>query len=231
MALAGVEHDQAPAAEPQRHGLELERGEVDQQRRVGLAVERGELVEQSSLGAHPLVLHTRAHARELEPAGFVGVDPGEREQREAEGDLERGRGGEPGAARQIAADLERGAAHVDAEHLELGGHADHERAPAVLALALGHGEGELLVEIARVRADHQVVDGDGLDDHSLGDREGEREPAVVVGVLADQVDASGAERADPLCGRRRSFRHGRSLRHGRARRAARLRSPRAACPR
>ena len=153
------------------------------------------------------------------PAGLGRIDPGELEQREAQRDLERRRGGQPGAARQVAADLKRGAADVDAEHLELGGHADHERAPAALALALADGEGEVLVEVARVRADHEVVAGDGVDANALRDRERQREAAVVVGVLADQVDASGAERGDAL------------RRHGRSPRAAQRRSPRAACPR
>ena len=35
----------------------------------------------------------------------------------------------------------------------------------------------------------------GADGDALGDRERQREPVVVVGVLADQVDASGGERA------------------------------------
>ena len=57
MALAGVEHDEPPVAEQQRHGLDVERAEVDAQRGVALAVQRRELVEQAGVRADPVVLH------------------------------------------------------------------------------------------------------------------------------------------------------------------------------
>ena len=73
VGLAGVEHDQAPAAEPQRHRGDAERAEVDAQSGVGRAVERGEGVEQARVSANPVVLHARAQAGELGSIHDLGL--------------------------------------------------------------------------------------------------------------------------------------------------------------
>jgi hypothetical protein len=87
----------------------------------------------------------------------------------------------------------------------------HERAPALRPTWLGERELVALAEVERVRLEQSPAvllrcerlrtNGD-----ALGDRERQREALVVVGVLADQVDAPRGEGPDAL------MRHGRSPR-------------------
>ncbi len=245
MPLAGVEHDEPPVAEQQRHGLDVERAEVDAQRGVGRAVERGELVEQAGVGSDPVVLDARAQPRDVGAVQRTdaAVMPAvallaalvcavarcararaELDQGEAQRDLERGGGGEAGAGRQLAGEVDAGADEREAFAGELGDGPVHERAPAVGGLGRRGRELVALVEIARVRVHAVRVGriarkGVGADGDAFGDRERQRETFVVVGVLADQVDAPGRERAGAL------------RRHVRSPRAAWRRTPRAACPR
>ena len=58
-------------------------------------------------------------------------------------------------------------------------------------------------QIERSGVDHPGLGSLGHDGHAPLDRERQAEPEVVVGVLADQVDAAGAARRDPL-GRHRT---------------------------
>ena len=98
VTLVGVEHDQAPVPEQQRHGLDLQAREVDAQRRVGTTEQRCELVEQPRVRADPVVLHARAQSREVEPRerrarpGRAVDAVAQCEQREAQRDLDGGRG-------------------------------------------------------------------------------------------------------------------------------------------
>ena len=78
---AGVERDEPPVAEVERHGGDVERGEVDPDRLAVAAAERGELVEQAGLRADPVVLDPRAELRQLDAVGLGRA--GDREQREA----------------------------------------------------------------------------------------------------------------------------------------------------
>ena len=130
MAVGGarLDRDELPAAELERHGLERERREVDPQGVVLAAVEGRELVQQPRLGADPVVLHPRAQLRE---GGAVGLGRlGDREQGQAQRRLERGGGGEPGAARDVAPEAQARAAQRHARGLQLGRRPAHEGPPA-----------------------------------------------------------------------------------------------------
>ena len=52
------------------------------------------------------------------------------------------------------------------------------------------------VEVDGGHLDHPLRQRTGRDGDALGDRERQRQPLVVVGVLADQVDAARGERGD-----------------------------------
>ena len=87
--LAGVERHELPIPKLELDRHHLQRAKVDPQGAVALAEQRGELVEQAGLRPDPLVLDPRAKLRELDPIGLVRA--GDRDQRERQGDLERGR--------------------------------------------------------------------------------------------------------------------------------------------
>jgi hypothetical protein len=55
-----------PVAEPQRHGLQRERAQVERERVAVAPAQHGELVEQPGPRADPVVLHARAQAREVQ---------------------------------------------------------------------------------------------------------------------------------------------------------------------
>ena len=179
--------------------------EVDAQDVGFLAQQRRELVQQPGLGADPVVLHARAELRQLAQVLRRGV-AGEGQQRERQRGLERGARGEPAPARQVAGEHEMRRPQLVARRLQLGDHPAVEVLPAPHPLRLG--ELVVLAEVERVdlparrrRRGHR---------HPALDRERHRQPAVVVGVLADQVDPAGAERADHerlISGRERRPRH------------------------
>ncbi len=186
-----------PVAQRERHGIELERGEVDPQRVTGLAAQRRELVEQAGLRADPVVLDATAEAGELAPRVTAGIGlAGEREQRERERRLQRGRGGEAGALVEVALDRQRARAQRVAGVAQLGDGAADEGAPALRGRRLGEGERVLLADVER--ACGHLVAVARLDRHrdAAVDRERQREPVVVVGVLPDEVDAAGSAGLD-----------------------------------
>ncbi len=154
--------------------------------------------------------------------------PATLEQREAQRGLQRGRGGEARALRHVALDRQPRGRELDAGGGEL---ATVPRTNARQPSARG-GSGErervALAEVARLRLDAVAVQPLGGHGDAAVDRERQREPAVVVGVLADQVDAAGAARADANRDyrdrRRRRLRHRREdggARAGSARRSGR----------
>jgi hypothetical protein len=81
---------------------------------------------------------------------------------------------------------------------ELGDRAADERPPALGPAGVGEREGILLAEVDGVGAD--LVAGERLrrHGHPALDRERQRQPVVVVRVLADQVHAARAAGRDPL---------------------------------
>ena len=191
---AGVDRDELPAAQVERHRLDRERREVDPQRVALGAEQRRELVEQPGLGADPVVLDPRAELRQLDPVGLLGARHAE--QGEAQRRLERRRGGQPGPAGDVAREGDAGRHELDAGGGELGHDAARERAPALGGLGAGEREGVGLAEILRDDLDAVAGERLGRGGDAAIDRERQREAAVVVGVLPDQVDAAGAARAN-----------------------------------
>ena len=170
--------------------------EVDQQRAVVLAVQRGELVEQAGVRARPTRSPTREHKPRQRRADPSPARPrrASRARRQAtssaaEEDRPEPRGTVPLISQARADEREAGA-------LQLGDDAAHERAPA----ARGGGGSDsaklvVLAEIERRARRSRAAAAPRAHGHALADRERQREAVVVVGVLADQVDASGGERA------------------------------------
>ena len=115
-------------------------------------------------------------------------------EREAQRDRERRGGGEAGAQWQVPAELQASADKRNARAGELGDDTPHERTPAGRGRGLCQRELVTLVQVARVGV-HKLLAGRaagrGLGAHcdALGDRERQGQPEVVVGALADQVDA------------------------------------------
>ena len=196
VAVAGVERDQRVAAELERHRLHVERAEVDPQRPVGLAQERRQLVEQAGLRAHPVVLDPRADLGQLDavPLGLAT----ERDHRQRQRDLERGRRRQPGTAGDVPGDPQPGAAHGHPSALELGRGPAHERPPPASPRRIGQLEAVAAREVDRDRLDPRCAERLPLHGHALADRERERQPEVVVGVLSDQVDPTGSEHGDAI---------------------------------
>jgi hypothetical protein len=83
---------------------------------------------------------------------------------------------------------------MDPGGAQLGDRATHECAPAAGAPRVVSGEGVGLAEIERLGADLAAVERLRLDRHAAVDRERQRQAAVVVRVLADQVDAARGRR-------------------------------------
>ena len=92
---------------------------------------------------------------------------------------------------------------LDAGGGELGHDAARERAPALGRLGAGEREGVGLAEVLRDHLDAVAVERLRRGGDAAVDRERQREAAVVVRVLPDQVDAAGAARANRRCRDRR----------------------------
>src|SRR5207302_9135228 len=152
--------------------------------------------------ADPLRLNASAQARgggsvEL-VGGLVALLGCERDERERQRHLERRRGGEARTSRNVARDLQLRADEREPGACELGDGAPHVAAPPVRAGRVRKREFIALAEVARVRCDAVgAARAAGLhaDRDARGDRERQREAVVVVGVLANQVDAAWSERA------------------------------------
>src|SRR3984957_3746348 len=145
-------------------------------------------------------------------------------ERQAQRDLQRSRGGQPRAMRDSAADLETRAHEREAGAGELCDGPACERAPPGSVLGIEKRELVALAKVSRVGTDTTLAGragelGLGAHRDAFGDCERQRQPLVVVGVLPDQVHATGCERAAALS------------RHWRSPRAAARPTPPAACPR
>ena len=117
----------------------------------------------------------------------------ERDQREGEGDLERRRRRQSGAAWDVAADLQSGARQRRAGALQLGYGSAHERSPTRSRRRMLELEAVAGVEVACDRIDAPVIAATSAHRHAFPDRKGKRKAVVVVGVLTDQVHAPGRE--------------------------------------
>ncbi len=144
---------------------------------------------------HSRASATRSRGRSTASAPSVA----ELEQREAERDGQRRRGGEAGAARHAAGDLQARGQQREPGSAELGDRAVDVGAPALRRDRVLEREAVALVEVGGECLDERLaavpLERGGAHLHALGDREGQREPAVVIGVLADHVDAAGRESA------------------------------------
>ena len=164
------------------------------------------------LRAHPLVLHARAQARELHAvAGSFPCRSDRIRAPAAPGTAprQRRRGGQPRAARHVAADLERRAGS-GVPGLASSATAPRTKARQPSAGARGARAGSCRARRGRRRTPRRRLAArpgsraDGADRDPLRDRERQREAIVVVGVLADQVDAPGGEGGDAPIGHARS---------------------------
>ena len=91
---------------------------------ISVPEKRGDLIEQAGPGADPIVLNARAEPGQLEPVQRLRA--GQRHQGQAQGDLERGRGREPGPTRDVSVDVQCGATQRDSRPAKLGDRAPYE---------------------------------------------------------------------------------------------------------
>jgi hypothetical protein len=162
----------------------LERAAVEQERRSLQAEQGCGLVEDSGRNSDGAPLGALAGERELER---IELEVGGSAQRERHHDLEGPRGTESGAPREIGVERALDPNRGTSESGEFLGDARHITAPTTHLAAPVRRE---LDRFAR-RAELDAFCGLGLKPDAELDRDREDEPAAVVGVLADQVDASG----------------------------------------
>ena len=191
VGLAGVDGDQPPVIQRERDVGDVDGAEVDAQRVALAGEQRRGLVEQAGLRAHPAVLDARADPRERQAVDVVGVR--QRQQREAQRALQRGRRRQPGARGHVAGDLELDRGDGQARGGELGHRAAHEGTPAARGWRGVEREAVLLADVESARHDLLAVARLSPHRDPEADRERQAEPGVVVGVLADEVDAPGCE--------------------------------------
>ena len=196
VTCTGVEHPERPRPEAQRHRLGRERRHVDPQRVARRGAEDRQLVEQPGVGARPLALDGLAEPRDRNRLGWGRI--GDFEQRQAGRDRQGRRRREAAAERQAASNLEPGAAQPKPRRLELGSGAPDVGAPPARAFPRPEQEAVALAEVAGESLDHLLLDWLGRDLEAAIERERKAEPAVVVGVFADQVDSSRGERGHAL---------------------------------
>ena len=193
---AGVERDELPVAEVERDAARPRAcGSRSAARGRAREQQRRELVQQAGLGADPVVLHPRAQLGELAQV-VRRLLAREREQREASA---------ASSAAEEERPLPRGRSPVISSapgaSVVAGGAAARRpcrartRASPSRALGRRRTRRARRGRARRPRSASARRRGDG---DAAVDRERHREPVVVVGVLADQVDAAGAERDDPL---------------------------------
>ncbi len=145
-----------------------------------------------------------SHSCSTREASWAKLDraPGsglrEPQQRDRQGDRQRSRRRQPGAAWELAADHQAGGGNVVARRAQLGDDTVDEPLPTVGRRRVGDREAVALAEVARLGVDRVPVGERGGHRDADADRKRQRQPAVVVGVLADQVDAPGGEGDDQL---------------------------------
>ncbi len=140
----------------------------------------------------PRPSHSRSASRvgERQSIGHLGV--GDPEQGETQGHLERGRGGQSRTARYGSLNPQTRAGQTSSGRLQLGDGTAGERSPAAGRLRRIEREAVVTAQVDGDDVDHAPPAGRARHGHALADREGQREAAVVIGVLPDQVDSAGA---------------------------------------
>ena len=189
MLHAAVDDGDDAAAEVERDVPVLERAAVQEQRVAGPGHEADELVHDAALHPDEVVLGTLAEERQ---AGALHLEPDELLDDQGRDDLQRGRGAEARTLGEVAAEGEIHGAELDSRGREHAEDAADVVAPGPTRVALDRGvegEGRALREVGGADADLAPLaqpSGEldaGVDGHR------EHEAVVVVGVLADQVDA------------------------------------------
>jgi len=194
---AGVDDDECRLP---RHGDEpvLERAAVEQDRVALTPEQRRGLVENPARHADRAQLCTLTCERQLER---LELEVGDGAERKPDGDLERSRGREARADRQVrrqrAAEPDRRAS----EEVELGGDGLRVAHPAFRCRSAPvRRERRRSAEALRDQR-HVLVDSGDVERDAVLDRDRQHEPAAVVGVLADQVYATRRPRDADACSR------------------------------
>ena len=175
MPHSGVDHDEDEIGEIGWYQSDFAAADVEVDEPIGLGEERRDLIHQARLGAGFGVLGRLAGQcqRQLRQAAAREIV-----------DRHGYRAGERCARRQPGADR-----HIRVDH-DVGSHrllARHTRVPQRTQHPAWICEPALRLALARPRIDPAVLtQPDGGDDLTI-DREGQHEPVVVVGVLADEV--------------------------------------------
>ena len=182
------DHDRHPVR-GHRHRLVGQRPAVEQDRVAGAARPDGDLVHDPALHAGVVVLHALGEESRL---GLAQLDAPRRRQPERDGDRERGRRRQAGADRHVAGDEKVGpAGRLRGLRGDLAGDAEHVARPQRMARGRRAEPPARLAEPVGHDANGAVGAGPHDRVRAAVDRHREHEPARVVGVVADQVDAAG----------------------------------------
>ena len=182
---------------PDRDVPRRERGALEQQRVPRPRQRRAHLVHDAAPHTHIVVLGAKRHACEL---AWREPDSGEHAQRLRRRDRQRGRGGEPGADRHVARHSHAGprASGGGTRRVQLAHHAGDVRGPPGGTSVTPIDARRLAVE-RRDQLEHAVLRGTDGDAGARRRRQRQHGTAVVVGVLADQVDPPGRRGDHPRC--------------------------------
>ena len=193
-------HDHHRHARGHRHRTALRQmAAVDQQRVAGLAAGGDHLVHDPAVDADEAVLGALRQHRQIDRRQQRIVQAAELAPDLADRHLQRRRGRQSGALRHIAGDRQIRARQLQAVRREVLAKRAH-RAAHIVAPLLRRVVRDVAVEVDLVGLAVQVGGDDPQppvrapphrDDGAVVDRAGQHEAVVVVGVLADQVDAAG----------------------------------------
>ena len=191
---ARVERDQRPAAELERHRLDRQRREVDPHRVARLAAQRRRAGRAGRSRRRPSRSPPASTAWRARP-GRLGSSPSSARHSAVSSAAEDDRPAP--CSRSLSIVSRTGRSSWPAAGSSATAPRTNARQP-VGALRRGERELVLLAEVERARLD--PVAGQRLGGHrdAAVDRERQREPGVVVGVLADQVHAARPAGADRL---------------------------------
>src|ERR1700733_14540186 len=202
--------------------LKRQRSAIEQQRVIFLAVQRDKLIHDSHARADKLVLGSAAQSRELQS---IRMRPRRIRKRQRRRNFDRRRRTQPRAHRHFALDQEIRAALRNTGFLQLNRNADRIVAPRFrrrygIRRKIDFRRRRKFVRINRQFA---IAAWPNRNPAIKFDRGRHREPIVVVGVLADQIDAAGRAKHPGRTRkpRTKSFFDIRNARHGGLHRQAR----------
>ena len=189
-------------SEVERNVAEPRAAHVDAQR-LARAAEQSEASWSSSPVWAPAQSFSMREQSRASASRSGGSAPATSQSAQAERHADGRRGGQAGAAREVARDRQATAAQLDALARELGGRAAHERAPALGGWPSAPSSKLSVSPRSLARASiAPPARGLGGDRDAPLDGERKAQAVVVVGVLADHVDAPGSERLDTRALRR-----------------------------